>query len=170
MHWITLKPLTVYGRVLCSNMQLEIPDNSTARSSHFFRSHPHCTTFGNEVSEFWNIMASIIHESESLALVQHRMVSQPLQLSSCHTSDFMVKYADDTDPVVHRAKWANVHSCEAENSHTEDRATLIISSWAWPSLEKSSLHHRRAGMPSKFCHQPLLHSQVSNRSRTSEWQ
>jgi len=52
-----------HSAVLDKYLQLEMPDNIYNWIESFFRDHSHCTKFGNEVSEFRKIMASIIQGS-----------------------------------------------------------------------------------------------------------
>jgi hypothetical protein len=49
--------------VLDKFSQLSIPDHMYNWIEDFFRRHSHCTTFGDEMSDFQSIIASIIHDS-----------------------------------------------------------------------------------------------------------
>jgi Reverse transcriptase (RNA-dependent DNA polymerase) len=53
-----------HSAILDKYLQLKLPDNIYNWIASFFHDHSHYTKFGNEVSEFWNIVASIIQGSD----------------------------------------------------------------------------------------------------------
>jgi hypothetical protein len=105
-----------HSAVLDKYLQLEIPDNIYNWIESFFRDHSHCTRFGNEVSEFRKIMASIIQGS---GIGPASYVVTASDLHPVTPSNSMDKYADDTYLVIPAA---NVDSCAAEIAHIEDWA------------------------------------------------
>ena len=78
----------------------------------FFRDHSH--KFGNEVSEFRKIMASIIQGS---GIGPASYVVTASDLHSVTPGNFMNKYADDTYLIIPAAY---VDSCAAELARVED--------------------------------------------------
>jgi hypothetical protein len=81
------------------------PDNIYNWIESFFRNREHRTRFGDQVSDFQKIMASILQGS-GIGRVSHVVAASDL-----HTGNSMHKYADDTFYVVPAA---NVQSCAAE--------------------------------------------------------
>jgi Reverse transcriptase (RNA-dependent DNA polymerase) len=105
-----------HSAVLDKYLQLQIPDNVCNWLESFFRDHSHCTKFGNEVSEFRKIMASIIQGS---GIGPASYVVTASDLHPVTSGNIMDKYADDTYLVIPAA---NVDSCAAEIAHVEDWA------------------------------------------------
>jgi Reverse transcriptase (RNA-dependent DNA polymerase) len=101
--------------VLNKYLQLQIPDVYNWIES-FFWNHSHCTKFGNEVSEFRKIMASIIQGS---GIGPASYVVTASDLHPVTSGNIMDKYADDTYLVIPAA---NVDSCAAEIAHVEEWA------------------------------------------------
>jgi hypothetical protein len=97
-------------------LQLQIPDNVYNWIESFFRDHSHCTKFGNEVSEFRKIMASIIQGS---GIGPTSYVVTASDLHPVTSGNIMDKYADDTYLVIPAA---NVDWCAAEIAHVEEWA------------------------------------------------
>jgi Reverse transcriptase (RNA-dependent DNA polymerase) len=94
--------------VLDKFAQLEIPDNIYNWIQDFFKHHSHCTKFGDEVSNFQSIMASIIQGS-SIGPAAYAVTASDLRPVTQGNS--MHKYADDTYLVVPAS---NHQSCSTE--------------------------------------------------------
>ena len=105
-----------HSALLDKYLQLEIPDNIYNWIESFFRDHSHCTKFGNEVSNFRKIMASIIQGS---GIGPASYVVTALDLHPVTSGNSMDKYADDTYLIVPEA---NPDSCATEIAHIEDWA------------------------------------------------
>ena len=95
---------------------LNIPDNIFNWIESFFRDHSHCTKFGSEVSDFRNILASIIQGS---AVGPASFVVTASDLHPVTTGNHMDKYADDTYLIIPAS---NHHSCAAEIAQVEEWA------------------------------------------------
>lgn len=105
-----------HSAVLDKYLQLKLPDNIYNWIESFFRDHSHCTKFGNEVSEFRKIMASIIQGS---GIGPASYVVTASDFHPITPGNSMDKYADDTYLVIPAA---NADSCAAEIAHIEDWA------------------------------------------------
>ena len=82
-----------HGAVLDKYLQLEMSDNIYNWIESFFRDHSHCTSFGNESSEFRKIMASI---SLGSGIGPASFVVTASDLHAATPGNSMDKYADDT--------------------------------------------------------------------------
>src|SRR5664279_696442 len=102
-----------HSAVLEKFSRLSIPDHVYNWIEAFFRDHSHSTKLGEEMSEFRNIMASIIQGS---AIGPAAYVVTASDLSPITPGNTMHKYADDTYLVIPAA---NVHSCAAEITHID---------------------------------------------------
>ena len=102
--------------VLDKYSRMKIPDNIYNWIEAFFRDHSHCTRFGNEVSGFRKILASIIQGS---GIGPASYVVTASDLHPVTPGNSMCKYADDTYLVVPAA---NIQSCAAEIANIEDWA------------------------------------------------
>ena len=96
--------------VLSTSADLLVDDES------FFRDHQHCTRFGDAVSQFRTIMASVIQGS---GIGPVSFVVTASDLHPITPGNFMIKYADDTYLIVPAF---NSQSCSAEIAHIEDWA------------------------------------------------
>lgn len=105
-----------HSAVLDKYLQLVMPDNIYNWIESFFRDHSHCTKFGNEVSEFRKIMASIIQGS---GIGPASYVVTASDLHTVTPGNLMDKYADDTYLIIPAT---NVDSCAAEITHVEEWA------------------------------------------------
>ena len=105
-----------HSAVLDKYLQLEVPDNIYNCIESFFRDHSHCTSFGNEISEFRKIMASIIQGS-GIGPASHVVPASDLHVATPGNS--MDKYADDAYLIIHAS---NVESCASEIAHIEEWA------------------------------------------------
>ena len=103
--------------VLDKFSQLSIPDHIYNWIEDFFRHHSHCTKFGDEVSDFQSILASIIQGS---AIGPAAYVVTASDLRPVNQGNTMHKYADDTYLVVPAA---NHQSCSTEIDNFEKWAT-----------------------------------------------
>jgi hypothetical protein len=90
-----------------------IPDNIYNWIESFFCGRVHCTRFGDEVSDFQKIMASIVQGS-GIGLASYIVTASDLHPVT--TGSSMHKYADDTYLVVPAA---NVQSCAVEIANVE---------------------------------------------------
>ena len=102
-----------HSAVLDKYSRLMIPDHIYNWIESFFRGHEHCTRFGDQVSDFQKIMASIIQGS---GIGPASYVVTASDLHPVTTGNSMHKYADDTYLVVPAA---NVQSCAAEIANVE---------------------------------------------------
>jgi hypothetical protein len=102
-----------HSAVLHKFSRLDIPDHIYNWVEAFFRDHSHCTKFGDKVSGFRNILASIIQGS---AIGPAAYVVTASDLHPLTPGNSMHKYADDTYLVIPAA---NVQSCAAEIAHIE---------------------------------------------------
>ena len=100
-----------HSTVLDKFSRLDLPDHVYNWIEAFFRDHSHCTKFGDQASEFRNIMASIIQGS---AIGPAAYVVTASDLHPVTPGNSMHKYADDTYLVIPAD---NVHSCAAEIAH-----------------------------------------------------
>lgn len=105
-----------HSAVLDEYLQLEMPDNIYNWLESFFRDHSHCTSFGNESSEFRKIMASIIQGS-GISPASYVVTASDLHATTPGNS--VDKYADDTYLIIPAS---NVESCASEIAHIEDWA------------------------------------------------
>jgi len=103
--------------VLHKYSQLAIPDNIYNWIEAFFREHKHCTRFGDSVSQFRPILASIIQGS---AIGPASYVVTASDLHPVTPGNYMDKYADDTYLIIPAA---NAQTCAAEIANVEDWAT-----------------------------------------------
>jgi hypothetical protein len=97
-----------HSAVLNKFSRLSIPDHVYNWIEAFFRNHSHCTKFDGEISDFLNILASIIQGS---AIGPASYVITASDLHPITPGNYMHKYADDTYLVVPAA---NFHSSVAE--------------------------------------------------------
>jgi hypothetical protein len=105
-----------HSTLLDKYLQLEIPDNIYNWIESYFRDHLHCTKFGNEVSGFRKILASIIQGS---GIGPASYVVTASDLHPVTSGNSMDKYADDTYLIVPEA---NADSCATEIAHIEEWA------------------------------------------------
>ena len=105
-----------HSAVLDKFSQLNIPDHIYNWIEAFFRHHSHCTKFGDEVSGFRDIQASIIQGS---AIGPAAYVVTASDLRPLHRDNSMHKYADDTYLVVPAS---NSQTCAAEIDNVEQWA------------------------------------------------
>jgi hypothetical protein len=103
--------------VLHKYSRLAIPDNIYNWIEAFFREHKHCTRFGDSVSQFRPILASIIQGS---AIGPASFVVTASDLHPVTPGNYLDKYADDTYLVIPAA---NAQTCAAEIANVEDWAT-----------------------------------------------
>jgi hypothetical protein len=106
-----------HSTVLEKFSRLKMPDNIYNWVEAFFRDHSHCTRFGDSVSQFRSILASIIQGS---AIGPASYVITASDLRPVTPGNTMAKYADDTYLVVPAA---NVQSSAAEIASVEVWAT-----------------------------------------------
>ncbi|HSN24566.1 MAG TPA: reverse transcriptase family protein, partial [Methylomicrobium sp.] len=102
-----------HSAVLDKYSRLKVPDNIYNWVEAFFKDHSHCTRFGDNVSQFRTILASIIQGS-GIGPASYVVTASDLQPITPGNS--MIKYADDTYLVVPAA---NGQSCATEISHVE---------------------------------------------------
>ena len=102
-----------HSAVLNKFSLLSIPDHVYNWIEAFFRDHSHCTKFDGEISDFLNILASIIQGS---AIGPASYVITASDLHPVTPGNSMHKYADDSYLVVPAN---NIHSSVAEISHIE---------------------------------------------------
>jgi len=107
-----------HSEVLDKYSRLKIPDNIYNWAEAFFRDHEHCTRFGDGVSQFRTILASIIQGS---AIGPASYVVTASDLQPVTPGNFMDKYADDTYLVIPAT---NVHTCAVEIANVSDWATV----------------------------------------------
>ena len=105
-----------HSAVLEKYSLLNIPDNIYNWVESFFRDHQHCNRFGDAVSQFRTIMASVIQGS---GIGPVSFVVTASDLHPITPGNFMIKYADDTYLIVPAF---NSQSCSAEIAHIEDWA------------------------------------------------
>ena len=106
--------------VLDKFSQLLIPDHNMYNWIEDFRHHSHCTKFGDEMSDFQSILASIIQGS---AIGPAAYVVTASDLLPVNQENTMHKYADDTYLVVPAA---NHQSCSSEIDNLEKWAAENI--------------------------------------------
>jgi len=109
--------------VLEKYSRLSLPDNIYNWVEAFFRDHEHCTRFGENVSQFRSIFASIIQGS-AIGPVSYVITASDLQ--PVVSGNYIDKYADDTYLIiaVHAARVMcyrdrrrrNVGSCKQPHS------------------------------------------------------
>ena len=93
-----------------------MPDNIYNWIEAFFRDHEHCTRFGERVSQFRPILASIIQGS---AIGPASYVITASDLHPTSQGNFIDKYADDTYLIIPAS---NVQTIAAEIANVEARA------------------------------------------------
>jgi hypothetical protein len=106
-----------HGAVLDKFSKLQIPDYIYNWIESFFRCRSHCTIFGDESSEFQDIMASIIQGS---CIGPASYVVTASDLHAVTQGNSLAKYADDTYLVVPASNHA---SCAIEIKNVVEWAT-----------------------------------------------
>jgi hypothetical protein len=106
-----------HGAVLDKFSRLQIPDYIYNWIESFFRCRSHCTIFGDESSEFQDIMASIIQGS---CIGPASYVVTASDLHAVTQGNSLAKYADDTYLVVPASNHA---SCAIEIKNVVEWAT-----------------------------------------------
>ena len=102
--------------VLDKFVQLQMPDNIYNWIESFFRDHSHCTKFGNEISGFRKIFASIIQGS-GIGPASYVVTASDLHAET--PGNCMVKFADDTYLIIPES---NLNSRASEIAHVEQWA------------------------------------------------
>jgi hypothetical protein len=104
----------LHNAVMDKVYKLFIPDNIYNGTESFFRGHSHCINFGQDISGFQEIMASIIQGS---CIGPASYVVTASYLHPVTKGNSMVKYVDDTYLIVHPsiipwalACWCSLHS------------------------------------------------------------
>ena len=113
-----------HSTVMEKYSRMNIPDNIYNWIVNFFKGHTHCTNFGDVVSQFRAISASIIQGS-GLGPVSYVVTASDLHPVTQGNS--MVKYADDSYLIIPAS---NAHSCADEIEHVEK----------WSSVNNLSLN------------------------------
>ena len=115
--------------VLDKYSRLKMPDNIYNWIEAFFRDHEHCTRFGERVSQFRPILASIIQGS---AIGPASYVITASDLHPTSPGNFIDKYADDTYLIIPAsnvqtiaAEIANVEAWAAANNLTLNRLKSV---------------------------------------------
>ena len=127
-----------HSSVLNKYSRMNLSDNIYNWIENFFRDHSHCTRFGDGVSQFKMILASIIQGS---GLGPASYVVTASDLHPLTPGNSMVKYADDTYLIVPAANFqlcageiAQVESWAAENNLSLNRMKsveiVIVSPWS----------------------------------------
>jgi len=98
--------------------RLKLQDNVYNWIESFFRDHSHCTRFGDDISGFRAILASIIQGSGAGPA---SYVVMAADLHPVTPGNSMAKYADDTYLIIPAD---NVWSCAAEIANVEDWARV----------------------------------------------
>ena len=83
--------------VLEKYSRLNLPDNIYNWVEAFFREHKHCTRFGDDISQFRTILASIIQGS-AIGPVSYVVTASDLHVAV--SGNFIDKYADDTYLII----------------------------------------------------------------------
>jgi len=86
-----------HSTVLSKMSLLDIPDNIYNWIESFFREHSHCTKFGDDVSHFCYISATIIQRS-GIGPVSYVITASDLH--PVNSGNLMSKYADDTYLII----------------------------------------------------------------------
>ena len=102
-----------HSAVLEKYSRLRLQDNIYNWIVAFFRDHEHCTRFGERVSQFLPILASLIQGS---AIGPASYVVTASDLHPVSPGNCMVKYADDTYLIIPAV---NAHTCAAEIASVE---------------------------------------------------
>ena len=105
-----------HSSVLNKFSKINLPDNIYNWIENFFRDHSHCTRFGDEVSKFREILASIIQGS-GLGPASYAVTASDLHPVTPGNSAVM--FADDTYLAILAA---NAQSCTAEIAQVENWA------------------------------------------------
>jgi hypothetical protein len=99
--------------VLEKYSRLNLPDNIYNWVEAFFRGHKHCTRFGDDISQFRSILASIIQGS-AIGPVSYVVTASDLHVAV--SGNFIDKYADDTYLIIPSV---NYGSCASEINGVE---------------------------------------------------
>ena len=99
--------------VLGKYSRLNLPDNIYNWVEAFFRDHKHCTRFGENVSQFRSILASIIQGS-AIGPVSYVITASDLQPAV--SGNYIDKYADDSYLIIPAI---NSGSCATEVASVE---------------------------------------------------
>ena len=106
-----------HSTVLTKMSLLDIPDNIYNWIESFFSGHSHCTKFGNNISHFSDISASIIQGS-GIGPVSYVITASDLH--PVNSANLMTKYADDTYLIIPAS---DANSCNSEIEHIESWST-----------------------------------------------
>lgn len=106
-----------HSTVLTKMSLLDIPDNIYNWIESFFSGHSHCTKFGNNISHFSDISASIIQGS-GIGPVSYVVTASDLH--PVNSANLMTKYADDTYLIIPAS---DANSCNSEIEHIESWST-----------------------------------------------
>jgi hypothetical protein len=123
-NWIAY---TAKSTVMEKYSRLSLPDNIYNWIVNFFKDHSHCARFGDVIWQFRLISASMIQAS-GLGPASYVVTASDLHPVSRGNS--MVKYADDTYPVVPAD---NAHSCADE----------IVNVEKWANTNNISLNRKK---------------------------
>ena len=99
--------------VLEKYSRLRLPDNIYTWIVAFFQDHEHCTRFGESVSQFQPILASLIQGS---AIGPASYVVTASDLHPVSPGNSIDKYADDTYLIIPAV---NSHTCASEIANVE---------------------------------------------------
>jgi hypothetical protein len=127
----------------------------------FSRDHSHCIKFGSDVSDFLNILVSIIQGCAvwpASYVNSHRFRSAPIT-----TGNQMDKYADDTMTPSNQHQIANLVPLKSLILRTGP--SKIVSSWTEPSPSRSSSSRHAAGELQLSHHRQSSDSNESKPSR-----
>jgi len=105
-----------HSALLAKYAMLQIPDNIYNWVESFFKEHSHCTKFRGEISDFLNILASIIQNS---AIGPASFVVTACELHPITSRSHMDKYTYDTYLIIPAS---NSQSCVDEIAPVEDWA------------------------------------------------
>ena len=107
-----------HSTVLSKMSLLDLPDNIYNWIESFFSRHSHCTKFGNDISHFSDISASIVQGS-GIGPVSYVVTASDLHPVS--SGNLMTKYADDTYLIIPAS---NANTCHSEIEHIESWSTV----------------------------------------------